>query len=34
MVSIDPGVIGAARAMGASKLTILFTVMIPEALAR
>ena len=32
MVSIDPGVIEAARAMGASKLTILFTVMIPEAL--
>ena len=26
MVSIDPGVIEAARAMGASKLTILFTV--------
>ncbi len=32
MVSIDPGVIEAARAMGASKMTILFTVMIPEAL--
>lgn len=32
MVSIDPGVIEAARAMGASKLRILFTVMIPEAL--
>lgn len=32
MVSIDPGVIEAARAMGASKPRILFTVMIPEAL--
>ena len=32
MVSIDPGVIEAARAMGASKMTILLTVMIPEAL--
>lgn len=32
MVSIDPGVIEAARAMGASKMRILFTVMIPEAL--
>lgn len=32
MVSIDPGVIEAARAMGASKTRILFTVMIPEAL--
>ena len=32
MVSIDPGVIEAARAMGASKLRILFTVMVPEAL--
>ena len=32
MVSIDPGVIEAARAMGASKLRILFTVMIPESL--
>ena len=32
MVSIDPGVVEAARAMGASKLRILFTVMIPEAL--
>lgn len=32
MVSIDPGVIEAARAMGASKARILFTVMIPEAL--
>ena len=32
MVSIDPGVIEAARAMGASKLRILFSVMIPEAL--
>ena len=31
MVSIDPGVIEAARAMGASKMTILFTVMIPGA---
>lgn len=32
MVSIDPGVIEAARAMGASKMRILFTVMVPEAL--
>ncbi|MEX3610514.1 methionine ABC transporter permease [Rothia sp. LK2588] len=32
MVSIDPGVVEAARAMGASKARILFTVMIPEAL--
>lgn len=32
MVSIDPGVIEAARAMGASKARILFTVMVPEAL--
>ncbi|MDO4252251.1 MAG: methionine ABC transporter permease [Rothia sp. (in: high G+C Gram-positive bacteria)] len=32
LVSIDPGVIEAARAMGASKMRILFTVMIPEAL--
>ena len=32
MVSIDPGVVEAARAMGASRLRILFTVMIPEAL--
>lgn len=32
MVSIDPGVIEAARAMGASKSRILFTVMVPEAL--
>lgn len=32
LVSIDPGVIEAARAMGASKLRIMFSVMIPEAL--
>ena len=32
MVSIDPGVVEAARAMGASRLRILFTVMIPESL--
>lgn len=32
LVTIDPGVIEAARAMGASKMRILFTVMIPEAL--
>lgn len=32
MVSIDPGVIEAALAMGASKSRILFTVMVPEAL--
>ena len=32
MVSIDPGVVEAARAMGASRLRLLFTVMIPEAL--
>ncbi|WP_265522960.1 methionine ABC transporter permease [Oerskovia flava] len=33
LVSIDPGVIEAARAMGASPLRIIFTVLIPEALA-
>lgn len=33
LVPVDPGVIEAARAMGASKLTIIRTVLIPEALA-
>lgn len=32
LVSIDPGVIEAAEAMGASPLQIIFTVLIPEAL--
>lgn len=32
LVSIDPGVIEAAKAMGASPLQIIFTVLIPEAL--
>ena len=32
LVSIDPGVIEAARAMGASPLRIIFSVIIPEAL--
>lgn len=32
LVSIDPGVIEAARAMGASKIRVIFTVIIPEAL--
>lgn len=32
LVGIDPGVIEAARAMGASPLRIIFTVIIPEAL--
>lgn len=32
LVSIDPGVIEAARAMGASKMRIMTSVMIPEAL--
>lgn len=32
LVSIDPGVIEAARAMGASKTKIMFSVMLPEAL--
>lgn len=32
LVSLDPGVIEAARAMGASKLRIMFSVMLPEAL--
>lgn len=32
LVSIDPGVIEAARAMGASRLRIIITVMLPEAL--
>lgn len=31
LVSIDPGVIEAARAMGASRLRIIVTVMLPEA---
>ncbi|TDE03376.1 methionine ABC transporter permease [Jiangella asiatica] len=33
LVATDPGVIEAARAMGASRLRILVTVLIPEALA-
>lgn len=33
LVATDPGVIEAARAMGASRLRIIFTVLIPEALA-
>ena len=32
LVSIDPGVIEAAQAMGASPLRIIFTVLIPETL--
>lgn len=32
LMSIDPGVIEAAKAMGASPLQIVFTVLIPEAL--
>jgi len=32
LVSIDPGVIEAARAMGATRLRIVITVMLPEAL--
>ena len=32
LISIDPGVIEAARAVGASPLQIIFTVLIPEAL--
>lgn len=32
LVSIDPGVIEAAQAMGASPMQIIFTVLIPEAL--
>ncbi|HWL26448.1 MAG TPA: methionine ABC transporter permease [Ureibacillus sp.] len=32
LMSIDPGVIEAAKAMGASPLNIVFTVLIPEAL--
>lgn len=32
LVSIDPGVIEAARAMGASRLRIILTVILPEAL--
>lgn len=31
LVSLDPGVIEAARAMGASRLRIIFTVILPEA---
>ena len=33
LVALDPGVIEAARSMGASPLRIIFTVIIPEALA-
>ncbi len=33
LVGIDPGVVEAARAMGASRLRIIATVLIPEALA-
>ena len=33
LVPVDPGVIEAARSMGAGKLTIIRTVLIPEALA-
>lgn len=33
LLSIDPGVVEAARAMGASRLRIILTVLIPEALA-
>ena len=32
LVTIDPGVIEAAKSMGASPLRIIFTVIIPEAL--
>lgn len=32
LISIDPGVIEAAKAMGASPIQIIFTVLIPEAL--
>ncbi|MRG86341.1 methionine ABC transporter permease [Salinibacillus xinjiangensis] len=32
LVSIDPGIIEAAKAMGASPVSIIFTVLIPEAL--
>jgi D-methionine transport system permease protein len=32
LVSIDPGIIEAAKAMGASPVQIIFTVLIPEAL--
>ncbi|MGG3575366.1 methionine ABC transporter permease [Bacillus gobiensis] len=32
LISIDPGVIEAAKAMGANPLQIIFTVLIPEAL--
>lgn len=31
LVTIDPGVVEAARAMGASRLRIIFTVILPEA---
>lgn len=33
LVALDPGVVEAARAMGASKFRIVWTVLIPEALA-
>src|SRR5690625_6557524 len=33
LLSIDPGVVEAARSMGASPLRIILTVLIPEALA-
>lgn len=33
LVALDPGVVEAARAMGASKFRIIWTVLIPEALA-
>ncbi|GAB3768831.1 D-methionine transport system permease protein [Microlunatus parietis] len=33
LVAVDPGVVEAARSMGAGRLRILFTVVIPEALA-
>ena len=33
LVAVDPGVVEAARSMGASRLRILFSVVIPEALA-
>ncbi|MCI9888886.1 ABC transporter permease [Micrococcales bacterium 31B] len=33
LVAVDPGIVEAARAMGASRLRILFAVVVPEALA-
>lgn len=33
LVTTDPGIIEAARAMGASRMRILFTILIPESLA-